>query len=80
MIRAEDNELSWNSMKHTSKIVSINDFSMSREKHIAQLDFDKLLFPLQIRSWQEGDIFSPMGMKGKKKVSDFFVSEKTYFK
>jgi tRNA(Ile)-lysidine synthase len=43
---------------------------------IAQLDFDKLEFPLQIRKWQQGDTFHPLGMKGQKKVSDFFIDKK----
>jgi tRNA(Ile)-lysidine synthase len=40
------------------------------------VDADKLLFPLLVRSWQEGDWFKPLGMKGKKKLSDFFISLK----
>lgn len=40
------------------------------------LDYDKLDFPLNIRPWQAGDWFIPYGMKGKKKLSDFFIDEK----
>jgi len=40
------------------------------------LDADCLGFPLQIRTWQKGDRFQPLGMKTKKKLSDFFVSLK----
>ncbi len=40
--------------------------------NIAQLDFDKLKFPLRVRHWQQGDRFRPLGMRGTKLVSDFF--------
>jgi tRNA(Ile)-lysidine synthase len=43
---------------------------------IAILDKDKVSFPLQWRTWKEGDYFFPLGMKGKKKVSDFLVDLK----
>ena len=36
----------------------------------------KLKFPLLIRKWKEGDLFVPFGMKGKKKLSDYFKDEK----
>ena len=40
------------------------------------LDFDKLVFPLKLRTWNDGDYFFPFGMKGKKKLSKFFKDEK----
>ncbi|KGE15234.1 tRNA lysidine(34) synthetase TilS [Sphingobacterium deserti] len=52
------------------------DVSIIRENAIAKLDFDHLSFPLQIRYWKEGDIFHPLGMSGRQKVSDFFTQQK----
>jgi len=46
------------------------------EKTIVYVDTDKLNYPLQLRKWQEGDVFQPFGMKGKKKLSKFFKDEK----
>ncbi|GAB2541996.1 tRNA lysidine(34) synthetase TilS [Spirosoma aerophilum] len=37
---------------------------------IALLDADKLVFPLTIRLWQQGDKLRPLGLKGHKLVSD----------
>jgi tRNA(Ile)-lysidine synthase len=46
------------------------------KKHIAYIDADALEYPLTIRRWEAGDSFQPFGMKGKKKLSDFFKDEK----
>ena len=40
------------------------------------VDFEKLVFPLKLRLWKDGDYFFPFGMKGKKKLSKFFKDEK----
>lgn len=40
------------------------------------VDSDLLIYPLILRGWRQGDVFQPLGMKGKKKLSDFFVGEK----
>jgi len=37
---------------------------------------EKISFPLVIRKWQDGDVFFPVGMNGKKKVSKYFKDEK----
>lgn len=42
----------------------------------AFVDLDKLIFPLIIRFWQEGDRFIPLGMRNFKKLSDFFIDQK----
>jgi tRNA(Ile)-lysidine synthase len=56
----------------------ISDFKseISKSSTVACLDFDKLKFPLELRKWREGDWFYPLGMKGKKKLSDFFINRK----
>ena len=48
------------------------NFNILRDNNAAQLDFDKLRFPLTLRTWAQGDKFQPLGMNGKsQKVSDF---------
>jgi tRNA(Ile)-lysidine synthase len=40
------------------------------------MDFDRLTFPLTIRNVYPGDRFTPLGMRGSMKVSDFFINMK----
>lgn len=54
----------------------IPEFEIKRNKAILHCDIDKLAFPLTLRRWKEGDWFVPFGMKGKKKLSDFFSDNK----
>ncbi len=42
----------------------------------ACFDLDKLMQPLHLRHWREGDKFCPFGMKGSKLVSDYFSDNK----
>jgi len=49
------------------------DFNSS---DIGFMDAERVLFPLEIRTWRDGDRFNPFGMKGEKKVSDFLIDEK----
>ncbi len=53
-----------------------NDFKISSDPNIAMLDYDKLSFPLILRNTMAGDTFSPLGMKGRKKISDFMIDLK----
>jgi len=50
--------------------------SLLTEPSTAYFSTTKLKFPLTIRNWQEGDSFQPFGMKGRKKISDFFIDQK----
>lgn len=58
------------------KIDGKANFKKIANANIASLDLDKLKFPLILRPWKQGDYFIPIGMKGKKKVSDLMIDEK----
>jgi tRNA(Ile)-lysidine synthase len=44
--------------------------------NVAIIAAEKLKFPLTLRPWREGDRFIPLGMRGMKKVQDFFTDLK----
>lgn len=53
-----------------------NNLSFIGAGHLAYVDEAKLIFPLVIRFWQDGDRFKPLGMNYFKKLSDFFIDQK----
>jgi len=58
------------------KLKSMPDKGFPKEKNCVVMDLDKIQFPLILRYRQPGDRFIPFGMKGFKKLKDFFIDEK----
>ena len=58
------------------ELIENKNITFKTAKNIAYLNADKIDFPLRFRKWKEGDNFTPFGMKGKKKLSDYFIDEK----
>jgi tRNA(Ile)-lysidine synthase len=58
-------------ISHSDEVTVIknNPFAVS-------VDADLLMYPLRVRSWQQSDYFYPLGMKTRKKLSDFFINQK----
>ena len=54
------------------KSIKNSDSLISDNPNCIAVDVSKLTFPLVLRKWQQGDYFQPFGMRGRKKVSDFF--------
>ncbi len=52
------------------------DIFQNKDINLAFFDRDKLVYPLKIRKWERGDYFYPLGMKGKKLISDYLVDNK----
>ncbi|MFI3305234.1 MAG: tRNA lysidine(34) synthetase TilS [Rikenellaceae bacterium] len=65
-----------NSVLYFEKIVIDLIESFDLGDNTALIDADKLKYPLTLRKWREGDTFTPLGMSGHKKVSDFLIDEK----
>jgi len=74
-INLQDKEVNYNGYKlsilhdDSPLIVKNNPLALS-------VDADLLIYPLTLRRWETGDHFLPLGMKGSKKVSDFFINQK----
>jgi len=58
------------------QVVGMDKVKFLDNPNLAFLDLDKLEFPLEVRAWREGDRFSPLGMKGSQKLSDYFINKK----
>ena len=52
------------------------DMPLKQPGGVLILDGAKLRFPFVLRGWRSGDWFIPLGMRGKKKVSDLFTDLK----
>lgn len=74
LITSETKSVSWGEYSFSCDVSF--DKTIIRDKRLAKIDFDLIVFPLTLRSWKEGDYFYPLGMTSKKKLSDLFQSYK----
>ncbi len=58
------------------KVKVDSSFKIDSSSDTATFDYDKINFPLSLRKWKPGDWFIPFGMKGRKKLSDYFSDHK----
>lgn len=73
----EDDSIIENHIKiEIKKFPKKEDMKIPSSRMVACLDIDKVKFPLQLRKWQKGDYFYPLGMNTRKKISDFFIDNK----
>lgn len=84
LLESKEAELVVNSLDEFSKIAFLEKYekvspsllSINKKPCYAYFAIDKLSFPITFRKWQSGDKFSPFGMKGQKKVSDYLIDQK----
>ncbi|TDG35193.1 tRNA lysidine(34) synthetase TilS [Pedobacter changchengzhani] len=73
-VHSTDDEITFNDFEF--KLSYPDQLNFEAVKHKSYLDRDHLIFPLILRNWQQGDKFIPLGMRGFKKLSDYFIDEK----
>jgi tRNA(Ile)-lysidine synthase len=75
LVKKNDREVNHGDYKlsvlHDDSALIVKDNPMA-----VSIDSGALIYPLTLRPWHRGDYFYPLGMKAKKKISDFFVDRK----
>lgn len=56
--------------------VDLNEVQHSEKADLEFIDVENLVEPLIVRKWRASDRFSPLGLNGTKKVSDFLTEQK----
>lgn len=69
-------EIKWLGNTFIQSAKALTETAIEKTSSKAFFDSEKLIYPLTIRAWHQGDVFKPFGMHGKKKLSDYFISEK----
>ena len=74
MIIKKEGTYAFSDYSITIRKVTNWEFNKDKKEEILQISPD--LFPLTIRNWISSDRFTPLGMKGSKSLSDFFIDQK----
>src|SRR5690606_27257964 len=67
-------EFTW--MDKSFRVSYSTDVSIIKSHNRVKVDMDLVSLPIEVRSWRQGDVFIPLGLKGRKKVSDFLIDQK----
>ena len=63
--------------KYVFQVREVDNYSIMGTPNVEIIDGNTIINKkLVLRTWQDGDIFQPLGMAGKKKISDFLTDEK----
>jgi tRNA(Ile)-lysidine synthase len=75
LINEEAIEVRYGSYNLIITTTSVSE-NIPKSANLAVVNANMLVFPLSIRTWQQGDYFMPLGMGTRKKLSDFFINQK----
>ncbi|MGC1390823.1 MAG: tRNA lysidine(34) synthetase TilS [Bacteroidales bacterium] len=76
LIGNEDDICNFPGISSVKSVRITKTFKIPSDSLIACIDAQKVKFPVRIRKWKKGDYFYPLGMKQKKKLSDYFIDNK----
>lgn len=76
IIEEDQNKYNFGDLSISTNSFPKKEYTIEHNNNILAIDKSKLLFPLEIRHWEKGDVFQPLGMDGKKKLSDFMIDAK----
>lgn len=66
-------EVSKHILNETAEMKQLPEFG---NKNSVFVDSAAIKFPMVIRKWKSGDTFQPLGMKGRKLISDYFIDSR----
>ncbi|MFY0592426.1 tRNA lysidine(34) synthetase TilS [Roseivirga sp.] len=75
-IDSETFEMNGPDLYKIAKVNFTQDLIIDRNPKHAMFDLEKLEFPIKVRKWKEGDKIQPLGMQGKKLLSDILIDLK----
>ena len=79
-ITENDSEISFPIQLSITRKKKEQNFVISKDNRIIQIDASLIQYPLTLRRWTYGDTFFPFGMNRQKKLSDFFIDQKLNLK
>ena len=79
-ITENDSEISFPLHLSITRKKKEQNFVISKDNRIIQIDASLIQYPLTLRRWTNGDTFFPFGMNRQKKLSDFFIDQKLNLK
>ena len=75
-ITSEENNISTPFGMLKFRFINVNKVDFGNNQNLVFIDFKRLREPLELDLWQEGDKIQPLGMAGKKKISDILIDQK----
>ena len=68
----DEKKINFGELTLEKKVFDNEFYEIKKDTNVAAFDLEKIIFPLTLRYWREGDFFCPIGKKRfRKNISDF---------